>query len=90
MKPVRFDESNTVIGEDQPEYMPLPALIKPYSVGYGDDIAVYPKGNVVSCWELSDEELQAIIKTRRVYLSVLTFGKPVQPCLLTVKKEEVV
>lgn len=90
MKPVSFDEMNTVIGENQAEYMPLPALVKPCSVRDGDDVNVIPRGNVISCWELSDEEIAEIVKTKRVYLSVLTFGEPVRPCLVTVKKEDVV
>ena len=90
MKPVPFEEVNTVFGKDQPEYMPLPALVKPFTIGKGDDAAVYPKGIVVSCWELSEEEIAEIVKTKKVYLSVLTFGQPVQPCLLTTKKEDVI
>lgn len=90
MKPVKFEESNTVFGKDQPEYMPLPALVKPFIIGKGDDAAVYPKGIVVSCWELSEEELAEVAKTGRIYLSVLTFGQPIQSCFITTKKEDVI
>jgi hypothetical protein len=36
-------------------------------------------GEVITCWEMSDEELAEVIKTKRVYLSQLTFGKALQP-----------
>jgi hypothetical protein len=47
-----------------------------------ENIAVIPVFNnsicTVSCWELSDEELAEIIKSKRVYLTVL-FGKTSPP-----------
>jgi hypothetical protein len=65
MKPVTFEESNIVFAKDQPEYIPLPA--------WHDDI------QVISCWELDDSEIETLRKTKRIWLSVLTFGNPLQP-----------
>ena len=90
MKPVRFEEVNVVLGENQPEYVPLPALVKDYTVRQGDDAAVIKNGEVVTCWELSDEEVADIVKNKRLYLSVLTFGKPFKPVCLSTKKEDFV
>ena len=39
--------------------------------------------NVVTCWELSDEEMMDIVKTKRIYLHQLTYGNPIIPMLIT-------
>lgn len=68
MKPIKFDYRNCVYAEDQPEYLPLPAHKM-------DD------GTVISCWKLTDEEIQELIKTKKLYISQLTFNEPLQPIL---------
>lgn len=79
MKPIEFDGVNAVYGENQPEYLPLPAERR------GNPRA----GEVLTCWELSDEEKERIAKTGRIYLSMLTFGGPLQPVLLSVEKPDI-
>lgn len=81
MKPKNFKECNIVFGASQPEYQPLPAL--------KDDNN--PQGTtVVHCWELSEEELLKLIDTRELWVSVLTFNKPIQPIYITVEKSDVI
>ena len=72
MKPVEFPGHNVVFAKDQPEYLPLPALRVPG-----------PEGEVITCWELSDEELEEIKRTKRIYLSQWTFNNPLQPIRMT-------
>lgn len=67
MKAVEFPEQNVVYGKDQEEYSPLPAHKSE------------PMGQVVTCWELTDEDLAKVIETKRVYLAVWTFEQPLQP-----------
>lgn len=69
MKPVEFKGQNVVFGQDQPEYQPLPALRM-------------PDGEVITCWETTDEQLQEVIRTKRVYLKQLTFNGPLQPVMV--------
>ena len=73
MKPVHFKHSNCVIGKDQPQYKSLPAF-KEKSV----------EGRVAFCYELSVEEIQKIIDSRRIWVMQVTFNKPFQPILLSV------
>lgn len=68
-------ETETVYAKDQPEYLPLPTLRT-------DD------GAVLSRWELTDEEIQRIIETRSIYLTLLTFNQPLQPIMLGVEPPE--
>lgn len=75
MIPTEFKEQNVVYGKDQPEYMPLPAL-------------KFDDGMVVTCWKLSWKELVKLIFTRKVWHSMLTFNKPLQPTLLTVNRKD--
>ena len=75
MKPIKFDGANVVFGANQPEYTPLPAQVLP-----GD------YGQTITCWELTQEEMEQVKKTGKIWLSVLTFGQPLQPVLLTDEK----
>jgi hypothetical protein len=76
MKPIEFPEVNTIYAKDQPEYIPLPCHKT-------------ESGDVISCFELSEEEIQEIIETKKLWLSVRTFNKPLQPIFLSTKKEDV-
>ncbi len=74
MNPIKFEGCNVVYAEDQPEYLPLPALRK-------------EDGTITTCWELSSEEMETVKQTRKIYLDVMTFNKPLQPLLPYVKNE---
>lgn len=79
MKPIEFEGSNVVLAKDQPEYQPLPVLT------VGD-----PEGTVISCWELSDDDIETLRQTRKLWFSQLTFGQPLQPQLPQVEVPEAV
>lgn len=66
MTPKTFKGHNIVFGKDQPEYQPLPALR-------------LHDGQVITCWELTDEELQDVIKNKCIYVQQMTFNHPLQP-----------
>jgi len=76
MKPIEFPEQNTVFAKDQPEYQPLPALVD--------------KQQVISCWELSDDEIKTILETKKIWLSLMTYGYPLQPIYITTNKSDVI
>lgn len=77
MKPVKFKEQNVIYAEDQPEYEPLPVLKIE-----GDE------GQIVSCWKLSFIEKIKILFTGRVWVSLLSFNKPLTPSFLSTKKSD--
>lgn len=77
MKPIKFNGANVVYGANQPEYIPLPAERRPGQ-----------SGEIVTCWELSPEEIKRVQETGKIWLSLLTFGQPLQPVLLTADKPE--
>lgn len=78
MHPLNFDGANVVYAANQPEYEPLPAE---YCGG--------KYGQINTLWELSPEELKQVQETGKIWLSVLTFGQPLQPVLLTTEKPPV-
>ena len=78
MEPIKFDGANVVYGANQPEYIPLPAEKRPGR-----------SGEIVTCWELNPNEKKIIQETGKIWLSVLTFGQPLQPLLLTIDKPDV-
>lgn len=78
MKPVEFSEQNIIIAKDQPEYIPLPALM------HNDDY-----GHVTSCWQMSWRERLKFLLTGRVYVTLLTFRGPLQPQIVSLEIPEV-
>lgn len=70
MKPIEFKGMNAVYGASQPEYQPLPAHVNKY-------------GDVMTCWELNDDEIKAITENRCIWVGQLTFNKPLQPIILS-------
>lgn len=77
MEPINFKGANVVYGANQPEYIPLPAEKWPGN-----------HGGIVTCWKLSPEELARVKETGVIWLSMLTFNRPLQPVLLSVDKPE--
>lgn len=78
MKPINFPEANIVFAKDQPEYLPLPAYKNKSDLG-----------EVVSCWELTLIERLRLLITGKLWVSLLTFNKPLTPTFFTTIKEEV-
>lgn len=58
-----------VFAKDQPEYLPLPAVLADNGT------------RVITCWRLSFLERVRVLFSGRIWLSMLTFGKPLQPVL---------
>jgi hypothetical protein len=75
MKPIDFPGTNIVFGAGQPEYQPLPAI-------------KCPDGQVITCWELSPEEIEEVKVSGKIYLHQLTFNKALQPILPLVNLED--
>jgi len=70
MKPVKFPGHNIVFGKDQPQYQELPAIAM-------ND----PEGTIITCWELTDDELKRVNETKRIYINIWTFREQLQPIL---------
>lgn len=62
-----------LIGKDQPQYIPLPAVW-----------LNTPSTPMISRWRFSEEEREAIAAGADVVMSQLTFGNPFQPVHLQV------
>ena len=77
MEPIKFEGANIIYGKNQPEYKPLPAERR------GGE-----SGEILTCWELSPDELERVQETGKIWLGVLTFGLPLQPVIMSVDKPE--
>ncbi len=69
MRAVEFPQANTILGASQPQYIPLPA--------HWDKTS--PEQAMTSCFELTDEEVEEIVRTRRIWNTQLTFGRGYHP-----------
>lgn len=58
-----------VYAKDQPEYLPLPAIVS-------------ANGGALTRWKLSWRERLCVLLSGDIYLGVLTFGQPLQPVML--------
>jgi hypothetical protein len=65
---------SVTFAKDQPEYLPLPAL-------------VYPDGVVLTEWRLTEDERQRIARGENLRLWIWTAGRPLQPVALEVTDE---
>lgn len=66
MKILKFKQQTTIIAKNQPPYLPLPALVT-------------EDGEVTSCWGLNLFERLKVLITGKIYFTLLTFNKSVQP-----------
>ena len=78
MKPVSFKHQNIVFAKDQPEYTPLPALKLNTN-----------EGEVISCWKMSFRERIKVLITGKVWLSLMSFNKPLTPSYVSVDRKKV-
>lgn len=78
MTPKKFPEANITFAKDQPEYQPLPAFRNES-----------PQGEVITCWNLSFKERMRVLVKGEIWLSLLSFNKPLTPSFMTTKKEDV-
>lgn len=65
MKPIKFLGQTVVYAENQPPFLPLPALRE-------------QTGKVTSCWAATWWERLCILFTGKIWVSQLTFNTPLQ------------
>lgn len=73
MKPIEFEEQTNVATSNEPNVEPLPCCLL-------DE-------QVISCWELTPEEIERVKETGKVYVSVAS-GKYIIPMFLTTDKND--
>jgi len=78
MRPVKFKHLNVEFGKNQDEYNTLPALRLDT-----------PQGEVISCWKISFKERIKILFFGRVWLSLMSFNKPLNPSYMSVNRKDV-
>ena len=74
MKAIEFEQQTVVLAKDQPEYNNLPVHIT-------NDA----ERQMISCYELTDEEFKIITETKKIWHGQCTFGKHYHPTWLSVQ-----
>jgi D-serine dehydratase len=77
MKPIDFKERNTMVAENQEEYLTLPSYVDKG-----------PKGEVIFCMQMTFKERVKLLFTGKLWCCLLCFGKPVTPSFFTVNKKD--
>ena len=68
------DLKAVVFGADQPEYLPLPAIVS-------------KEGWILTEWKLSEAEIDLLKNGENIRLWIYNFGQPLQPVMLEVTGE---
>lgn len=76
MKPIEFPEQNIIATSDDENVKPLPVCISPDGF------------QSISCWEVTDEDIERIKQTKRIYLSQMNYGAPLYPVFITSDKSD--
>ena len=74
MKSVDFPQANIALAKDQPQYQTLYVYCNRES----------PQVPMTMCFELSQEEVNEIVRTGKLYFTQITFGKPFSPINMSV------
>jgi hypothetical protein len=75
MKSVDFPQRNVIVAEHQEQYENLYAHVE----------TRLQETPVTACFELDDDEIEEIVRTRKLWYQCWTFGQPFQPILLSTK-----
>lgn len=75
MEAIGFKESNVEVAKDQKEYKTLPSFR-----------AKDEQGTMVSCYRLSFLERAKVVLRGKIWMSEMTFNKPVTPRIFSVNK----
>lgn len=72
-----FESWEVVYAKNQSQYLPLRTL-----VSFGDD------RRVTSRWTLTPEQRKAVAEGADIFLTLLTFGKPLQPTSIAISDDK--
>jgi len=78
MKAIAFREQNIEIAKNQEEYLTLPAHKS------NDE-----SGTMITCWYLSFWQRVKLLFTGRIWMSEMTFNKPITPRYFSIEKWDV-
>lgn len=84
MKPVDFPQRNLLLAEDQEQYTTLPVQAEYKQVNHPGGLKTVP-WSMTSVHELSEEEIQDLIRTRKLYYRQYLFGGQFQPMFISTK-----
>lgn len=71
MKPIEFPEQNFTATSNDENVKPLPVCVSPNGF------------QTISCWEVTDEDIERMKTTHKIYLSQMNFGAPLYPVFIT-------
>ena len=74
-----FDGANAIFDCKDKDILSLPA----------ECVGKKSVGQIITCWQLSQEEIEKVQKTGIIYLSLLTYGRGFPPMMMSVDKPEV-
>ena len=80
MKNINFPEVNQKIGENQEQYEIVHAFHRPKDQG----------GSITMCFELTDGEIKELVKSKKLWIKMLTFGNTSVAFALSINKNDLI
>lgn len=81
MKAIDFPQRTHMLAENQPEYETMPVYTE-VREDVSHDLVAW---SMTACFELSDREIEEIVKTRKLWYTQMLFGNNFQPVSLSIK-----
>lgn len=93
MKAIDFPQRNLMLAENQPEYETLPVYVETKEMIVPNEpndpqLAILTKNipwSMTACFELSDREIEELVKTRKLWYTQMLFGNNFQPVAMSTK-----
>lgn len=89
MKAIDFPQRTHMLAENQPEYetMPVYTEMKQTNITNGayKRVSKDVPWSMTACFELSDREIEEIVRTRKLWYTQMLFGNNFQPVSLSIK-----
>lgn len=88
MKAIEFPQVNCMLAENQPQYETLPVFVESKAKQFRDPerMVNYTKQvawSMTACFELSEEEIAEIVKTKKLWHTQLIMGHNFQPIIMS-------
>lgn len=89
MESAKFEEANLALAEDQPEYQTLHGYLERKTLVDAQGKTHNAPWSFTACFQLTDEEVEEIVRTRKIWYRQMLFGHAFHPIRMATRKDEV-
>lgn len=93
MTSIKFPEANAALAKDQPEYQTLFVFVEMKDIPVkvpaadvhilGQERTKQVPWSMTACFELTDEEIEEMVRTKKLWFTQMTMGNLFQPVIMS-------